>query len=463
MTLQEIFGANLSPQQQISLLKQKNITVPDWSGKLKKEYYPSEHPVSDTDIYRDKTHRGKTEKVTRITLGWQKLSTKRMSELIFGVPVRRIYKTGDDKDLKRASELIESIYAKNRIDSVNLERAKYLYASCESMTIWYAQDVETDYAGEKGLLKLRCKTFAPMKGDALYPLFDDYDDMIALSVQYTRKELIKGKEANVTYFDTYTDKEHVRWRSTGGTYEEEVRESINIGKIEGVYIHRSEPVWEDLSDNVYEAEWTYSRNGNYIRKNSRPTFVIYSDNKVRKNAENTDDNAGRSIIQLGQNDKAEYATWQQANESIKFHVQEIKHNFFSQLQLPDMSMDNMKETPMSGESRKMLFIDSQMKVTDEAGIWIEMLQREFNVIKAFAKLMFPTYASAIEELTCDVVITPFRINDESERVTTLGTAVTSGICSKRTAVARLNWVDDIDAELEEIANDSNSDLFEPTM
>lgn len=458
MTLQEILGADLTPEEQIAKLKQKTIRVPSWTGKLYNEYHPSKHPVFSDPTYLDK----KNERVTRIALGWQKLSTKRMSELLFGTPVKRVYAPNNDQE-KRAVELIEAIYKKNRIDAVNLERAKQLYAGCESVTIWYAQDKPTDYAGENGLLKLRCKTFTPMNSDALYPLFDDYDDLIALSVGYKRKELSNGVDVDACYFDAYTDNEHVRWRSTGGKYEEVLRETINIGKIQGVYIHRSEPIWEDLSNNVYEAEWTYSRNGNYIRKNSRPTFVIYSDNNVRKHLENTNDNAGRSIIRLGQNDKAEYATWQQANESIKFHVQEIKHNFFSQLQLPDMSMDNMKETPMSGESRKMLFIDSQMKVTDESGIWLEMLHREFNVVKEFAKLMFPAYSAAIESLTCDMLITPFRINDESERVTMLGTAVQTNIASRKTAISRLGWVDDVDAELEQINSESSVDVFEPTM
>lgn len=40
------------------------------------------------------------------------------------------------------------------------------------------------------------------------------------------------------------------------------------------------------------------------------------------------------------------------------------------LQLPDMSQESMKQTPMSGEARKMMFLDAQQKVLDESGIWI---------------------------------------------------------------------------------------------
>lgn len=170
-------------------------------------------------------------------------------------------------------------------------------------------------------------------------------------------------------------------------------------------------------------------------------------------------------MQYGQNDKAEYKTWQQAIDSIKFHIDEIKRNFFMQLQLPDMSMENMKATPMSGEARKMMFIDAQLKVTDESGIWIEFFDREINVVRAFMKKMYPNLSAAIDNLQVDVVITPYQIRDEAERITNL-TNATNGkaIMSQRTAVANLGYVDDIDEELKQIAKESAVNVFdEPTI
>lgn len=81
---------------------------------------------------------------------------------------------------------------------MNIERGKSLFASCETITLWYSQEQPTVYAGQKSPLKLRCKNYSPMNGDGLYPLFDEYDDMIALSIEYTRKEGNK----TITYFDT---------------------------------------------------------------------------------------------------------------------------------------------------------------------------------------------------------------------------------------------------------------------
>lgn len=464
-TIQEIIDSQRIPADIIADLKLKTVDVPAWS-KLEKEYEPKYHPVMTDKTYRDTvTKKGELVRMCRITLGLQKLATKRMTELIFGIPVKRKYNAKNEQE-KMVAKIMEAIFKKNRINSVNVERGRALYASCEFATIWYSQEQDTLYAGEKSKLKLRCKTYSPMKkGTLLYPLFDDYDDMIALSVQYTREI---NKEKN-TYFETYTDKEHIRWVQSGraGTWEEEMREPIKLEKITGVYGNRDEPIWEDESKNVFEGEWSLSRNGNYLRKNSKPNWVIFSDEKSVTGKEPEGDTTSRNVLRYGKDDKAGYQTWEQATENLKFHVETIRQNFFVQLQLPDMSSESMKTMPMSADSRKMIFIDGQLKVEDEKGIWLDVFSREVNVVKAFMKKMFPSLASAIESLDVDVIITAYQIKDTAETIKNNSEA-TGGrqIMSRRTAVRNLSEVDDIDEEIAlieaEEARERVSSFEEPT-
>ena len=460
-TLKEILEAGRDATQIVSDLKQKTIEVIPWST-LEKEYNPKKHPVMTDATYNSKTDR--KGKVTRVILPWQKLAVRRMGALAFGIPVKRVYKPKDDRQ-KKAAAILESIYKRNHINSVNLERSKFLYASCEVVTIWYTQNVEGGavYAGEKAPYKLRCKNYSPMKGDQLYPLFDEYDDMIALSVEYTRKE----GTVSVTYFDTYTADQHYRWKASGTEWIEDMTpEPIKIGKINGVYGNREQPVWEEQSENVFEAEWTYSYNGNYVRKNSRPNWVVFCDpqDKVKIGQEKDDERLGRNVLKYPANAKAEYKTWDQSIESIKFHTSELKSNFFMGLQLPDMSQESMKQTPMSGEARKMMFLDAQQKVLDESGIWIEYFDRELSVVKAFACKMFPSYAEAFNALEVENVITPYTIREEGERINNYSNA-TGGkaVMSRRTAISRLGMVDDVDEEIKLIEDEEKVDMFdEPT-
>lgn len=159
---------------------------------------------------------GTVEFVTRITCNLQQLATKRMTELITGIPVRRVYKPENERQ-KEVAAYIEKIYERNRIDSVNIERCNMLFAGCEVMTLWYAVEERNNIYGFNSPLKMRCRNFSPMLGDELYPLFDEYGDMIALSVGYTRKKL--GK--TVSYFDAYTADRHIKWsneRNSGGRW-----------------------------------------------------------------------------------------------------------------------------------------------------------------------------------------------------------------------------------------------------
>ena len=141
MNIEEITSSQRPPQQVIYDLKRKSIIVPAWSN-LQKEYDSSEHPVMTDPFYRDKPGRKNegTEKMSRLTLGWMKLAVKRISALIFGIPVQRIYNDHDNEDEKIASQILEAVYAKNRINAVNKKRARYLYAACEVATIWYTQE-----------------------------------------------------------------------------------------------------------------------------------------------------------------------------------------------------------------------------------------------------------------------------------------------------------------------------------
>ena len=458
-TIEEIMDASRPIEDIIRDLKKKSIQVMPWS-ELEKEYDPKMHPVNDKKTYPDKVVDGEIVKMSRISLGLQKLATKRMAELCFGIPVKRVYNAQNDEQ-QQAANIIEAILTKNRIDNINLDRAKKIYAGCEFATIWYAQDTPTMYAGISSPMKLRCKTYSPMQGDSIYPLFDDFDDMIALSVAYARTV---GQQT-YHYFETYTANEHMRWYMDGESvwHEDMDRELIYIEKIAGVYANRSEPIWENESSNVYEAEWTLSRNGNYIRKNAIPNWVVCCDiDDLREfQHEREKSTNARNTLYYPKDAKVGYETWNQATESIKFHIEQIKANFFSQLQLPDMSFESMKTMPMSGEARKMMFIDAQLKVLDEQGMWIEVFSREVNVIKAFAKLMFPKFASAFDALDVEFTITPYQINDDESLIKNLATACGGKqIMSQRTAIERLGEVGDPDEELLQIQKESANALEE---
>lgn len=463
-TIQQILDANLPAAAQIAALKEKSIRVPAWGGRfgLVREYDPRKHPVMDKAKYPDIVNNdGRLELVTRITCDMQRLAVKRMSELVCGIPVKRVYKPENDKQ-QEIARIIEKIFERNRIDSVNIERCNMLYAGCEVLTLWYAVEQKNKLYGVDSPLKLRCTNFSPMQGDELYPLFDEYGDMIALSVGYTRK--VGGK--TVSYFDAYTADKHIKWSNEATSAWERVEDDdITIGKIPAIYMYRPTPIWEDTSKIVFEIEWALSRNGNYLRKNSKPLFVVFADEAINYGDEQDEHQEFKSVMQYPKGSTAQYVTWQQAVDNLKYYITELRQSFFTQLQLPDWSYESMKSNPMSGESRKQLFIDAQLKVKDESGRLLEFFDREVNVVKAFLTTILPeSYHADIEALPVETQISPFTITDEKDTITNLMTANGGkAIISQRESIEMLGWSADVDKTIKEIAEEAMLDTFEPTL
>lgn len=448
-----------SETERIELLKQKTIYIPSWGGRLVKEYDQTQHPVMDRQLYRDRVRNDGIERVTRISLCFQKLATKRMAELVCGVPVKRIYKPKNERQAQ-ISQVMESIFTRNRINSVNVDRLTKLFAGCEVFTLWYAVDQPNNLYGVNSPLKMRCRTFSPMLGDELYPFFDEYGDMIAMSIGYTRKV----KDTDVQFFDTYTGDAHIKWSNESGEWAIVENERTTLLKIPGVYAFRPSPIWEDTSNTVYEMEWALSRNGNYLRENSKPRFVVYADEIVSYGDEKSGDVEFKSVMQYPQNARAEYITWSQAVDSLKFYIEQLRSLYFTQLQLPDWSYEKMSQQALSGESRKQMFIDAELKVGDESGRLLEFFDRECNVVKAFVKLIMGTdYHADIDALEVENVITPYRITDKKEEVERLMTANGNRpLMSQRESIAAYGYSEDVERTLQEIAEQEKLDAFELT-
>ena len=462
--LKEILEAQIAEKEKITALKQKTLNIPAWKGVkgLEREYNASKHPVMDKQKYPDLVRDYGIEYVTRIALGFQKLAAKRMTELVCGTPVKRVYKPENDEQ-KQIVKVIERIFDRCRINSVNTERFKHLFAACEIFTLWYAVPQPNSLYGVESKLKMRCRTFSPMYGDELYPFYDEYGDLIAMSIGYTRKV---GKKT-VNFFDTYTDGEnsqHIKWSDESGEWTKVEEESITLLKIPGIYAWREQPIWEDSSNTVYEMEWAISRNGNYIRENSKPKFIVYANKILNYGDEKSSNGEFKSVMQLPEGGKAGYETWTQAIDSLKFHVETLRSLYFTTLQLPDWSYEKMSQQALSGESRKQMFIDAELKVGDESGALIEFLDREVNVVKAFTKLiMGSSYHADIDALPVENIITPYRIEDKKEQVETLMAANgNKPLMSQRESIELYGQSDDVKKTLEEIKEEEKLDSFDLT-
>ena len=445
---------NLSTEaDKIQALKQKNVFVPSWS-ELVKDYEPKKHAiVEDKASRKDKVKaNGIVEKASRIYLGLEKLLTNRISEFAFAIPVKRIYNTIGEKHEQDKSKALEMVYKHARIDAENLRRSKAYYAACEICTLWYAVPNKNKLYGFDSNYKLKCKTYSPMTGANLYPLFDEYGDMVAMSIEY---DVLQG-DKKTTYFETYTAERLLKWKQTERTSFELIKDEANpIGKIPCIYMSRQEPIYGDLSYIRNEIEYTLSRNSDIIAYNSAPILKVSGGLAGEENK-----GESKRIFRVENGGDVSYVSWAQSIEALKYHVNTLVQQFWAESQMPDISFENMKSLGNIGfDARQTLLTDAHLKIGDEQGEWIELFEREANIIKAYLSKMNVNKFGNMDGLEIEHIITPYIQNDEKATIERLVTANGGKpILSQLEAIKLAGYSDDPESTLKAIEEAQTKEL-----
>src|SRR5690606_37902853 len=104
---------------------------------------------------------------------------------------------------KEVLNTIHRVLDDNKIEGLNRQIARHLFSSKQVAELWYTVDRPThkDY-GFATNKKLRVSVFSPWDGSRLYPLYDDYGDLIAFSREYSVDDPIQSRKFD--YLTCYT-------------------------------------------------------------------------------------------------------------------------------------------------------------------------------------------------------------------------------------------------------------------
>ena len=392
----------------IAALKERTTLAPNW-GDLVKDYDPLQHKITtDNQGRKDKIHSdGTKDTAARLPIGLERLLTKRINEFTFAIPVKRTYSGIDTEERQNIAKAMEKIYSVAHIDSENHKRGLAYYASCEILTVWYTKKITHNLYGFPCNYKLKCKTFSPMDGVKLWPLIDEQGEMYAMSFEYRRKV----NDVWVTYFETFTADKHYIWKQAEDSKWEVVKngEEVNIDKIPAIYLYRPKPVWDGLTDIREEIEYALSRQSDIIAYNSAPILKVAGTIVGEEMKGET-----RRVYRVTEGGDVSYVSWAQSNAALEYYVKTLLNLFFMQAQMPDISFANMSSLGNIGyDARMTLFADAHLKIGDESGAWIEFLERENNVVKAFLKKLNVGFnADDIDAVMIENIITPYVQKDD---------------------------------------------------
>ena len=404
----------------------------------------------------------KPEPVARIALALQKLIVKRAVAFAFGNPVLLNAEPEEGTKEEDVLKSVNRVLFDTKTRTINRKVARNIFSCTEAAERWYPVVKEHDNYGFPSKFKLRVAVFSPLLGDKLYPYFDETGDMVAFSREFERKD--KGGKS-FTYFETFTDKQHIMWvtGSKGWEVADGYPRENTIGKIPIIYGQQPQVEWEDVQGIIDRLEKLLSNFADTNDYHAAPKIFITGEILgFGKKGESG------AVIEGEEGATAQYLAWQNAPESVKLEIETLLNLIYTISQTPDISFDAVKGIgAISGVALKLLFMDAHLKVQDKMEIFDDYLQRRLIVIQSYLAEMNAkdkAYKEACRSLTIEPEIVPFMIDDEKAKVDLLLAANgQKPIASQKTTVQQLGWTQDVDAEYEQIKEEDTFNAYNDIM
>lgn len=401
-----------------------------------------------------------TQKVNRIALPLQKKIVNTAVSFAFGNPVI-LNANPVNNDQEAIMTALQAIGPDAKLNSLSRQSYRELLRSTEVAELWYFIDKgDSNIYGFKSKLKIRCSLFLPFEGDRLYPYFDEYNDMIAFSREFTRHG---EDDSTVTYFETYTSTHKYLWKMEGNTWlEAKEPYEHKIGKIPVTYVTQEAVEWADVQNIIDRLEFLLSKFAETNDYHGSPGLFFTGDE-----LEMPEKGEAGKVWKGEAGADVKVISWDKAPESIRLEIETNLRFIYSLTQTPDVSFDSVKGlSAISGVALEMLFMDAHLKVQEKKEILDDYLQRRVNIQKRMIGVIAQK-ENAADSMSIEPEIVPFKINDETTMINNLVTANGGKpIISQKTAIKALAWVSDADEELKQIKEEekasSTFDVFEPT-
>lgn len=462
MKLEDILKiVDTNPKEAIKQLK--GVFKPVDVEPIKKQIDPMLHKVMDYTHRQDRNIMNadgslkSVDRVGRTPLSLQAIIVSRAVSFLFGFDpkIKGEAKTPNQVALLDSVKKVLNIAKSN---TLNADVATDLFSCTQVAELWYPSKLKekTDFYGFKSDTKLRTMIFSPLRGDKLYPFFDEFGDMVAFSREYITETV----EGQTTYLETYTAEQILKFNLTDGGESPIISKNI-IGKIPIVYASQENVEWYKVQKCIERLEDLLSNFSDTNDKNGSPILFIEGGLKAMPEKEQTG-----KILVGDAGSKAQYITWSHAPESIKLEINTLFEVIYGFTQTPNISFESVKSIgQISGISLKLLFMDAHMKVQSKRRIFDNYLIRRINIIKSWLAVVNPEYKKEVN-MYIEAEIVPYMISDLKEMIDNMNTA-TGGqsVVSQETAVNVLGLVDNVESEIEKIKNDAKEiaslDVFAP--
>ena len=291
--------------------------------------------------------------------------------------------------------------------------------------------------------RLKSVLWSPFRGDKLYPFFDDMGNLVALSREYKRKDL---DDMEITCFMTITQDMVYQWELTNG-WQETGSFRHGFKKMPFVYMYRPEAYCEKIKTLRIRLEKLLSNYADCIDYHFFPILMLFGDvNQLSGELKNR-------IVQLtGQGANAQYLTWNQVPETVKFEVETLLSQIYGLTNTPRISFDSLKGAgnAVSGVAFDYVFMSTHLNVENLNETVGEFMQRRVNFLVSALGTINTSLEAASETIDVDVQMQPYRLENIADKIDTAIKAKNGEIWSQEHAITFVGNVDNVLEEMEQI-------------
>ena len=346
---------------------------------------------------------------------------------------------------------LKQVFKKNKLKYQNKKVVRSWLAEQEVAEYWYVVKDDSFWAKLKRRIagifgkskpeyRLKSAIWSPFRGDKLYPFFNDNGDLVALSREYKKKDL---NDVEITCFMTITKDMVYQWELTSN-WTDKGSFAHGFKKMPVIYMYRPEAYCEKIKSLRIRLEKLLSNYADCIDYHFFPILMLYGDVQQLSG-----EFKNRVVQLLGNNANAQYLTWNQASETVKYEAETLFSQIYSLTNTPRISFDSLKGagSAVSGVAFDYVFMSTHLNVENLNETVGEFMQRRVNFLVSALGSVNTSLEQASETIDVDVQMQPYRLEDIKDKIDTAIKAKNGEIWSQERAIT---FVGNIDSALEEI-------------
>ena len=349
---------------------------------------------------------------------------------------------------------LNQVFKKNKLRYQNKQAVRSWLAEQEVAEYWYVvpddgfwaklkRKVSEVFGKTKPEYRLKSVLWSPFRGDKLYPYFDDNGNLVALSREYKKRNL---DDTEVDCFMCITADMVYQWENTNG-WVETGSFRHNFGKLPIIYMYRPKAYCEKIKTLRIRLEKLLSSYADCIDYHFFPILMLFGDvSQLSGELKNR-------IVQLtGQGANAQYLTWNQASETVKFEVETLLSQIYGLTNTPRISFDSLRGTgnSVSGVAFDYVFMSTHLNVENLNETVGMFMQRRVNFLISALGSVNTSLEAASETIDVDVQMQPYRLENIADKIDTAIKAKDGQIWSQEHAITFVGNVDNVLEEIEQI-------------